>query len=398
MPMLDYHTAGESHGPGLIALVQGVPAGIEIDVPMINAELSRRQGGYGRGGRQKIEKDEIEIISGVRKGRAIGSPIAVRVINRDSRIDDDERTPPVHRPRPGHADLAGSVKWLTTDCRGTLERASARETAARVAACAIGRCVLRDAFDIEVFGFVRSVQGAHTEVEVTPENWRELRGARDESDVYCPDASASEEMRKRIRAAKENKDTAGGLVEAHVFNVPMGIGSSVDWRLKLDARLAFAVMSIQAFKAVEIGLGKEVAERPGSEVHDPIRFDRDLVGTSSLGFTRDSNNAGGLEGGMTNGQPIVVRGAMKPISTLLQGMASVNLVSREPERSDYERSDVCAVSAASVVMENVVAFEVARAALEKFGGDSIDEVRANVASFLRAARTLPLDPPIATIA
>lgn len=398
MPELTYHTSGESHGPALIAIVQGLPAGVGVDPDLINAELKRRQGGYGRGGRQKIETDVIEILSGVRQGKTIGSPVALRLVNKDSRIDDPIRTPPVHRPRPGHADLAGSIKWLTTDCRDTLERASARETASRVAAGALARCVLREVFGIEVFGFVRAIRDAATDVEVTPENWIALREARDASDVYCPDEDAAERMRRRIREAKESKDTAGGLVEAHVFNLPFGLGSCMDWRLKLDARLAYAVMSIQAFKAVEIGLGKEVAARSGSEVHDPIAYDRAKQQTPSLGFTRASNNAGGIEGGMTNGQPVVVRGAMKPISTLLQGMPSVNLNSKEPERSDYERSDVCAVPAASVVMENVVAFEIARAALEKFGGDSIIEVRDRYERFLDLARTLPLQPPIATIA
>lgn len=398
MAELTYHTAGESHGPSVLVLVQGLPAGLRVDLDLINGELRRRQGGYGRGGRQKIETDVVEILSGVRQGTTIGSPVAMRLINKDSRLDDAQRTPPVYRPRPGHADLAGSVKWLTTDCRSTLERASARETAARVAAGALSRCLLRDAFEIEVFGLVRSVRDAVSDVEVTAANWRGLLGARDASDVYCPDAKASEAMRAVIREAKETKDTVGGLVEAHVFNAPFGLGSCVDWRMKLDARLAYAVMGIQAFKAVEIGLGREVAFRPGSRVHDPIEFDRARVGTPALGFVRTSNNAGGLEGGMTNAEPVVVRGAMKPIATLLQGMESVNLNSKERERSDYERSDVCAVPAASVVMENVVAFEIARAALEKFGGDTVIEARDAYRRYLEVARSLPLDPPIATMA
>jgi chorismate synthase len=397
MPTLDYHTAGESHGPALITLIQGLPAGIDLDVDFINDELRRRQGGYGRGGRQRIESDEAEFLSGVRLGRTIGSPIAIRIANRDSRLDDLERTPPVYRPRPGHADLAGSVKWLTTDCRETLERASARETAARTVAGAVARCLLR-ALDIEVFGFVRAIHETKWKGKVTDENWRAMRDKRNASDVYCPDEESSEGMRKSIRTAKENKDSVGGLVEAHVFNCPIGLGSSMDWRTKLDSRLAGAVMGIQAFKAVEIGLGKSCAFRFGSAVHDPIEFDRSQADSPSLGFTRTSNNAGGLEGGMTNGQPIVVRGTMKPISTLLQGLPSVNLNTKEAERSQYERSDVCAVSAASVVMENVVAFEVARTAREKFGGDSLLEMRQNYDAFLEKASMLPLEPPIETIA
>jgi chorismate synthase len=390
MATLSYHTAGESHGPGLIILVQGMPAGVPVDEQLINFELRRRQGGYGRGGRQKIETDVIEIITGVRRGKAIGSPIAMRIANKDSRLDDLAKTPPLHRPRPGHADLAGSVKWLTTDCRDTLERASARETASRVAAGALSKCLLRE-IEIEVFGFVRSIFDVTSAVEVTSANWREMKALRDASDVYCPDEGASEKMREAIRQAKIDKDTVGGLVEAYAFNCPMGLGSCTDWHTRLDARLAYAVMGIQAFKAVEIGLGKQCASRRGSTVHDPIRFDKSRVNTPSIGFVRDTNNAGGIEGGMTNGEPVVVRGTMKPISTLLQGMPSVDLNTKEAARSEYERSDICAVSAASVVMESVVAFEIARAALEKFGGDSLIELRDNYDRFLKTARMLPLE-------
>lgn len=397
MPHLDYHTSGESHGPALITLIQGMPAGVTLDMDLINGELLRRQGGYGRGGRQRIETDTAEFLAGVRNGVTIGSPIAVRIANKDSRLDDAERTPPVHRPRPGHADLAGSVKWLTTDCRGTLERASARETAARTAAGAIARCLLRE-LGMEVFGFVRSVETAQWDGSVTSGNLDAMRTARDASKVYCPDDSTSEAMIACIRAAKENKDTVGGLVEAHVFGCPIGLGSSVDWRDKLDARLAYAVMGVQAFKSVEIGLGKDVAALPGSKVHDPIEYRAADRETPGLGFHRPSNNAGGLEGGMTNGSPVVVRAAMKPIATLLQGLPSVNLNTKESERSDYERSDVCAVSAASVVVENVVAFEIARAAMHKFGGDSLLETRQNYDAFLEKASMLPLEPPAGTIA
>jgi chorismate synthase len=388
MPTLDYHTAGESHGPALISLVQGLPAGVDVDLDFINNEMRRRQGGYGRGGRQRIETDVVEFLSGVRLGRTIGSPVAMRIANKDSRLDDLERTPPVHRPRPGHADLAGSVKWLTNDCRETLERSSARETAARVAAGALSRCLLKHV-GIEVFGFVRSIRDVESPVEVTPERHAELIGARDASDVYTLDEKSTEGMRKRIREAKEEKDTAGGIVEAHVFGCPIGLGSSTDGRLRLDAKLAYAVMGIQAFKGVEIGLGMECARRPGSEVHDPIHFDASQRETPSLGYTRPSNNAGGLEGGMTNGMPVVVKGAMKPISTLLRGLPSVNLRTTKAEHSDYERSDVCAVSAASVVMENVVAFEIARALLEKFPGDSVTELESAYGRYLEVARTLP---------
>lgn len=387
MPQLDYQTAGESHGPAGVATVTGMPAGVLVDEDFINAELRRRQGGYGRGGRQRIETDRIEILSGVRLGKTIGAPVTMLVRNKDSRLDDLERTPPVTRPRPGHADLAGSIKWLTTDCRETLERASARETAARTAACALGNCLLRE-LGIESFGFTRQIGEVATGAVVTPDNRAELRALRDESDTYCPDPGATERQRDVIRRAKIEKDTAGGILECHIFDCPPGIGSSMDWRTKLDARIAYAVMSIQAFKAVEIGLGVGCADRPGSQVHDPIAYDPQKRNENSLGFVRPSNNAGGTEGGMTNGMPVVVRGTMKPISTLLRGLPSVNLESLQPEDSQYERSDVCAVSAAGVVMEHVVAFEVARAMLEKFGGDSLSELRSNFDRYLEAARKL----------
>lgn len=388
---LTYQTAGESHGPGLVATILGVPAGLTIDTDIINRELARRQGGYGRGGRQKLETDTIEIMTGVRRGKSIGAPITFIVRNRDSRLDDLERTPPVHRPRPGHADLSGSIKWLTTDCRETLERASARETAARVAATCVGRLILKEIFDVEVFGFVRSILDARTDVEVSFDKLDALRAERDESDTYTLDRETTEAQRAIIRQAKIDKDTVGGDVECHVFNCPPGVGTSMNWYDKLDARIAYAVMGIQAFKAVQIGLGAECSKRLGSQVHDPILFDASRINEPSLGFVRTSNNAGGTEGGMTNGQPVVVTGTMKPIATLLQGLPSVDLNTKKPEHSQYERSDVCAVSAASVVMENAVAFEVASAFIEKFGGDSVTETRGNYDAFLDVARTLPLD-------
>ena len=387
MPALSYTTAGESHGPALVTIISGLPAGIDIDVDFINAELSRRQGGYGRGGRQNIEDDKVEVLSGMRRGKSIGSPLALLIRNKDSRLDDLTRTPPVHRPRPGHADLAGSLKFLTTDCRETLERASARETASRTAAGAVARCLLL-AFDIEAFGFTRSVLSAATSVDVTPGNWKSLRTLRDASETFCPDEKATKDQCGIIRQAKIDKDTVGGLIECHIFNCPPGLGSCMDWRDKLDARLAYAVMGIQAIKSVEIGLGKDAASRPGSQVHDPIHFDPPLTGTPSLGFTRDSNNAGGTEGGMTNGQPVIIRAAMKPISTLLRGLPSVDLRSKQPDMSTYERSDICAVPAASVVLENVAAFEVAAAFRDKFGGDSLSESRANYENYLQLARGL----------
>ncbi|MCH7545574.1 MAG: chorismate synthase [Planctomycetes bacterium] len=396
MPALSYHTAGESHGPALTVMVNGMPAGLVLDVDFINAELQRRQGGYGRGARMKIEKDAVTFLAGLRHGHTIGSPLVMQIPNRDSRLDDLKRTPPVYRPRPGHADLAGSIKWLTTDCRETLERASARETAARTAAGAVARCLLR-AFGIEVFGFVLGMMKVASDVQPTPENLELLLRARDASEVYCPDQAVSEKIIEHIRNAKVNKDTVGGLVETHVFGCPPGIGTCANWHEKLDSRIAAAVMGIQAFKAVEIGLGKDCANRVGSEVHDPIEYDPQKRGQASLGFVRPTNNAGGLEGGMTNGMPIVVRGTMKPISTLLRGMPSVDLNTKKAEHSAYERSDVCALPAASVVMENVVAFEVARSLMEKFSGDSMHQALGNYEIFMEMARRLPLEETPASV-
>jgi chorismate synthase len=380
----------------MLALVEGMPAGVPIDKDFIDNELRRRQGGYGRGGRQKIETDAVEFLSGVRLGKTIASPIAMQIINRDSRLDDLKATPPLHRPRPGHADLSGSIKWLTTDCRETLERASARETAARVASGALARCFLKQ-FGIEGFGFVRTVGTATANIKLLDQSpgiampgLSELLKARDASDVYCPDEAASQAFRDFINDQKNAKDTAGGIVECHVFGCPIGIGSCMTWDGRLDSRIAAAVVAIQAFKGVEFGMGFEVARRPGSKVHDEIVYDAAKRDTPSLGFTRPTNNAGGLEGGMTNGQPIVVRGAMKPISTLGKPLMSVDLNSKQPSEAGWERSDISAISAASVIMENVVAFEVARAFLEKFGGDSLHEVKANYDNYLATARKLPL--------
>lgn len=388
MSTLEYRTAGESHGQKLIVLVEGMPAGVQLDETFINGELRRRQGGYGRGARMRIETDVVNIVSGIRRGVTIGSPIAMEIGNKDWRIDE---APEIHRPRPGHADLAGSLKWLTTDCRTTLERASARETAARVAAGAMARCLLKE-FHIGAVGFVRRIYDV---VATLDPSWGpdDLVRLRDANEAYCPDATVVDDMIGAIRQAKRDKETLGGVVEVHVHGHPPGLGSCASWQTKLDGRLMRAVGSIQAIKGVEIGLGFGVAERRGSDVHDEIGYDPALQDSPTLGFTRTRNNAGGIEGGMTNGQPIVVRAAMKPISTLLKGMNSVNLTTYQPERSDYERSDVCSVPAASVVAENVVAFEVAGVFLEKFGGDTLTEIRAAYDHYLDKARSLGVMPP-----
>lgn len=383
MSELNYRTAGESHGAALTVLIEGLPAGLPIDLAQIDHELRRRQGGYGRGARMKIESDAATVLSGVRRGKTIGSPLVMQIVNRDARID---AAPEINRPRPGHADFAGAIKWLTTDCRETLERASARETAARVAAGALAKGLLAE-FAIECVGFVVAVGDVTASVaqDAAP---ADLIGARDANEVYTPDASAVDAMQAAIRQAKVDKDTLGGVVEVRVFNVPVGLGTCFTWQDKLDGRLMQAVGSIQAFKGVEIGIGFDAARRPGSAVNDAIYFDATQRMTSNFGFVRRTNRLGGLEGGMTNGQTIVVRGAMKPIATLMQGMDSVNLQTLQPERSDYERSDVCAVPAASVVAENVVAFEIARALLQKFAGDTLAEVRAAHAFYCDAVRRL----------
>lgn len=381
MTWLDYRTAGESHGRALIVLVEGMPAGLSLDESFINDALRRRQGGFGRGGRQKIEKDEVNILSGVRAGISIGAPIAMQLVNKDWRIDS---APPVNRPRPGHADFAGAMKYETDDCRSILERASARETASRTAAGSIARLLLRE-LGVRVIGFVSSIGDVEAEIDdsATPDA---LIAGRDASEVYCPDAGASVRMIDAIKAAKKDKDTLGGVVEVRAFGMPPGIGSCMRWQDRLETRLMGAVGSIQAFKGVEIGLGFGCCRVPGSRVHDEMDYDASRIDDASLGFSRRTNRAGGLEGGMTNGMPVIVRGAMKPISTLLRGLDSVNLKSLAPERSDYERSDICAVPAASVVAEQVVAFELARALLEKFGGDTVGEVRAGLDRYLAEHR------------
>jgi chorismate synthase len=401
MPVLSYQTAGESHGPALVVMVNGMPARVRIDKALIDAELQRRQGGYGRGGRQKIETDQVTFLTGVRLGESFGAPITMHIPNKDSRLDDLAKTPPLHQPRPGHADLAGSIKWLTTDCRETLERASARETASRVAAGALVRPLLAE-FGIDVVGFVRSVGQATATIPLldqplSPDQVRspgdlvqQLRELRDADDLYCPDHASSTAMREFVRQQKENKDTAGGIVECHVFGCCVGLGSSMNGTDRLDGKLAQAVMSIQAFKGVEIGLGFETAKRPGSKVHDEIFFDASLRDSPILGFYRSTNNAGGLEGGMTNGMPVVVKGAMKPISTLGKPLRSVDLNSKEQTQAGWERSDISAISAASVVMENVIAFEIAKALIDKFSGDSVLEMKQNYAAYLTTARSLPL--------
>lgn len=377
--MLRLMTAGESHGKTLLALIDGFPAGLKIDSDFIDAELQRRQGGYGRGGRQKLETDTVDVQTGIWQGVTLGSPLTLAVINRDYKL---ERLKDVERPRPGHGDLSGSIKYLGS-IRGVLERASARETAVRVAAGALAQLLLRE-FGMSVFGYVTELE----QIRTAPRSGslEELRALRDASPMYTLDPEADRQIVVRVDQATQEGDTLGGIIEVRVDGPPFGLGSHAQWDRKLDGLLAQAVMSIQAIKGVEIGLGFEAARRPGSRVHDQIGYDSGEQSQASLGYLRPTNNAGGLEAGMTNGQPIVVRAAMKPISTLRKPLESINLTTKEPENAAYERSDVCALAAASVIVENVVAFTVAQAFIDKFGGDSLAEMQANYANFLQLAR------------
>jgi len=376
--MLRYWTAGESHGKTLLTIVDGFPAGVTVDLEPINVELKRRQGGYGRGGRQRIESDQVDVQTGIWKGVTLGSPIALEVVNRDCKLD---RLEDLARPRPGHGDLTGAIKYLGS-IRGVLERASARETAVRVAAGALAKQLLAE-FGITAFGYVVELGGEPIQPVDAPQE--ELRAIRAQSEVYGLDLARDDAIKQLIDETGKRGDTLGGIVEVRVEGLPFGLGTHAQWDRKLDGRIAQAVMAVQAIKGVEIGLGFEAARRPGSKVHDPIQFDPQQTNSPNLGFVRPTNNAGGLEAGMTNGQPLVVRAAKKPISTLAQPLESVNLVTKKKEEAAYERSDTCAVPAASVIVENVVAFAVAEAIVEKFGGDSLQEMKRRYELFIEMA-------------
>ncbi|MGH7926729.1 MAG: chorismate synthase [Candidatus Binatia bacterium] len=392
--MLRYFTAGESHGPCLTILIDGVPAGFPIDVARINHDLWRRQQGYGRGGRMLIEKDEAQVRSGIRWGETLGSPVALGIENRDWRNwtkkmspspeDRDEKIA-VTKPRPGHADLNGVFKYDRSDIRDILERASARDTVSRTAAGSFAKLLLAP-FGIRVMGYIRSIGNVAANLDGL--SYEETYARAEESPVRTADSAAEELMIALIEECKKEGNTLGGIFEVVVLGLPPGLGSHTQWDRKLDGRLAQALMSIQAIKGVEIGLGFEMARRRGSQVHDEIFFEPDKMvsqGTPRIvptGFYRGSNNSGGTEGGMTNGSPLVVRVAMKPISTLMSPLHSVDLRTKESADASVERSDVCAAPAAAVVGESVVAFELANAFLEKFGGDSLREVKRNYENYL----------------
>ncbi len=396
---LRFLTAGESHGPALTVILEGIPAGLSLKPEDVNRDLQRRQQGYGRGLRsRKIESDSIRFLSGVRHGRTIGSPIAMLIENRDfenwrlamspeplDELVPEEKLRPFFVPRPGHADLAGAVKFLTKDLRPILERASARETAARVAAGAVAKKLLSE-IGVQIASHVVAIGCVTANVDASQMPLAEIMERAEASELRCLDPEAEAKMKQLIDEAMNKGETLGGVFEVIADGVPIGLGSHVQWDKKLDGRLAQAVMSIPAVKGVEIGRAFELAQKFGSQAHDPFLAPNPNASDWRF-FPRASNNAGGLEGGVTNGERIVVRGAMKPISTLRNPLPSVDLRTLQPARAHVERSDVCAVPAAAVVAEAMVALVIADAVLEKFGGDSIEELKASINRFRELVRS-----------
>ncbi len=397
--MLRFSTAGESHGEALVAMVSGLPAGVPVDQALLDRELWRRQKGYGRGGRMRIEQDRAHILSGVRHGKTIGSPVAMTIANADWKnweeslpvfvgegAGDAAKHKAVASPRPGHADLAGSLKYDFPDARYVLERASARETAARVACGAMAKMLLRE-LGVEVASHVVRVGKAELRRAAT---WEEIvaLAAKDEVLLNCVDAEDEQRMKAEVDAALKTGDTVGGVFEVVVHGLPPGVGTHANWDERLDGLLAQAVMSVQAVKAVEIGRGVTAAESLGSMVHDEIGYAGAGDGKDGdfTKFSREHNNAGGIEGGISNGEDVVVRGYLKPISTLRRPLASVSFATREPVKASYERSDVCVVPAAGVAAEAMVALTVARLAMEKFGGDSLKEMERNYKGYCEQIR------------
>jgi chorismate synthase len=385
--MLRYFTSGESHGEALVAFLSGLPAGLAVDQAFVDRELWRRQQGFGRGGRMKIETDRAHFLSGVRHGKTIASPIAVLIENRDWQnwkeslpveTGDPEKHKRVASPRPGHADLAGALKYDFLEARYVLERSSARETAARVAIGALAKLLLRE-LGVEVLSHVITVGAVSIADREIP--WEQIEPLSHKDDILlsCADADAEQRMKEEVDKVLRTGDSLGGVFEVVAHNVPPGLGSYVQWDERLDAQLAAAIMSVQAVKAVEIGNGIQAAHSLGSAVHDEIGY---KSGAEFAGFTRASNHAGGLEGGVSNGQEIRVRGYLKPISTLRRPLQSVDFATRGPVKAAYERSDVCIVPAAGVVAESMVALTLARSALEKFGGDSMKETKRNFLGYL----------------
>jgi chorismate synthase len=382
--MFRFLTAGESHGPSLTVIIEGLPAGLPLESSRINHELARRQKGYGRGARMRIEHDQVAVSSGLRHGQTLGSPLCLTISNRDwenwqeimalEKLAPGVKIQKLHRPRPGHADLVGALKYDRQDLRDILERASARETAARVAAGAVAR-VLLEVFEIKVGSWVEAIGGIKAGLRLG--NPARLTRQAEKSDVRCPDEVAAQAMRRAIDRAAKAGDTLGGIFTVSAWGLPPGLGSYVQWDRRLDMRLAGAIMSIPAIKGVEFGLGFAGAGKPGSEVHDAITYGRNHK------YGRKTNHAGGLEGGMSTGEPLLVRAAMKPIASLLHPLPSVDMQTKRIMEAGYERSDVCAVPAAAVVGEAVMAIELVKVWQEKFGGDSLAEMRNNWKGCLR---------------
>ena len=371
--MLRAVTSGESHGKCLVTILQGVPAGLKLSVSDIDPFLAERQKGYGRGGRMGIEKDSAEIVSGVRNGRTIGAPVTIIVNNNDWTNWKDRPVSPVTLPRPGHADLSGILKYGLTDIRDVLERASARETAARVASGSVARKLLKE-FGIEVFGYVTEIAG----VKASPSSYKDL-AAISKSPFRTSDKAAVIKMQRAVDNIKKNGDSAGGIFEVRALNVPAGLGSYAVWQSRLDARLAYSLMSLQAIKGVELGLGFLSTKLPGSKVHDEIFYNKN-------GYFRKTNNCGGTEGGISNGSDIVVRAAMKPIATLNTPLKSVDIKTKKQLKAAVERSDICAVPSACVTGEALVAFELAGAFIEKFGGDCLADMQTAYKAYLKRIR------------
>ena len=394
--MLRYLTAGESHGQSLIAVFEGIPSGLTIRQDFVESRLAERQSGHGRGGRMKIEKDRAQFLSGVRAGKTLGSPISMLIPNKDwanwqkvmapfevEAVAVQEKA--VYRPRPGHADLAGALKYGHSDIRNVLERASARETAAKTALGCIAELLLME-FDIELAAHV--VRIGEVAVDVSKLTAKQIRTRPEKSPVRCADTAAAREMIKAIDVAKSAGDTLGGTVEVRVFNLPVGLGSHVHSNRRLDARLAAAAMGIPAIKAVEVGDGVLLGQVPGSQAHDEI-FHSEKKGDRSGGFYRKTNHAGGIEGGISNGEDIIIRATMKPIPTLNRPLRSVDVRTRKLLKAAVERSDVCAVPAVGVISRAVVAIEIANAMIEKFGGDSVGEMLRNFRGYIKSLRKLP---------
>ncbi len=391
-------TSGESHGPELNIIIEGIPAGLELLPEDINTDLSRRQGGYGRGGRMKIEKDLVNFTGGVRHGKTLGGPVSVKIFNNDyknwdiamSPLMQDFNNPEIKekieskyisRVRPGHADLAGAIKYGHEDIRNVLERSSARETTSRVVAGAICKRLLKN-FDIKVLSYVLRIGSAFADIKSLGNNYNDLFSKAETSPVRCPDSNASEEMKKAIDTARAQGDTIGGLIQVIATGVPVGLGSFSQWDKRLNGKIAWALMSVHTVKSVEIGLGKLVSELYGSQVHDQIYIDESWK-NDKLRYRRETNNSGGIEGGMSNGQPIVCTVATKPIPTLIKPLNSVDIKSKSNTQAHFERSDICVVPAAGVVLESMLSYILADTFLEKFGSDNINDIQDNYKNYLK---------------